>query len=107
MIPNSQACTARRQFFNNCMQIVFKIHYNLYNCTQFNISCITQTMKYIFRPGKIKETFYQANVVFGILFYDSVCSVDASLATNEIYYFCERQSPLDITQSRVLSATKA
>ena len=55
-------------------------------------------MKYIFSPGKIKETFYHANVEFGVLFYDSVCSVQAKLATNEINYFCERQSPLDTTQ---------
>ena len=43
----------------------------------------------------VKDAFYQANIVCCI-FYDSVCSVEATLATNIIFLFCERQSPLDI-----------
>ena len=34
--------------------------------------------------------------MYNTLFYGSVCSVEATLGTNEINYFCERQSPLDI-----------
>lgn len=36
--------------------------------------------------------------MYNTLFYGSVCSVEATLGTNEINYFCERQSPLDMTQ---------
>ena len=43
--------------------------------------------------------------MFGVFFYVSVCSVEATLATNETKFFCERQSPLDIEV--VLSITKA
>ena len=43
-------------------------------------------MKYIFSAGKIKDTFYQANVECGVFFYDSVCSVEATLATKEIFF---------------------
>ena len=42
-------------------------------------------MKYILGSGKIKETFYQANVVCGEFFNDSVCSVEATLNTNETF----------------------
>ena len=44
-------------------------------------SCLvftTQIVKYIFSAGKIKETFYQAKVVCVVLFYDSVCLVQAT-----------------------------
>ena len=34
---------------------------------------------------------YSAVTPFGVLFYDNVCSVEATLTTNEINYFCERQ----------------
>ena len=44
--------------------------------------------------------------MFGVFFYVSVCSEEATLATNEINFFLsERQSPLDIEV--VLSITKA
>ena len=43
--------------------------------------------------------------MFGAFCYVSVCSVEATLATNEIKFYCERQSPLDIEV--VLSITKA
>ena len=42
--------------------------------------------------------------MFGVFFYVSICSVEATLATNEIIFFCERQSPLD--SELVLSITK-
>ena len=58
----------------------------LYNCTQ-------QTVVYraCFSASKIKDTFYQATIVFGVFFYYSVCSIEANSA-----FFCERQSPPDI-----------
>ena len=59
---------------------------------------------HIFSPGRIEDTFYQANVVFGVFFYVSVCSGEANLATSEIN-FCEHQLPLDIEV--VLSVRKA
>ena len=43
--------------------------------------------------------------MFGVFFYVSVCSVEATLANDEIKCFCERQSPLNMEV--VLSITKA
>ena len=43
--------------------------------------------------------------MLGVFLYVRVCSVEATLATNEIIFFCERQSLLDIEV--VLSITKA
>ena len=37
-------------------------------------------------PVKYKKHFYRANVVFGVFFCVSVCSVEATLATNEINF---------------------
>ena len=34
--------------------------------------------------------------MFGVFFYVSVCSVEVTLAINEINFFCERQSPLNM-----------
>ena len=49
---------------------------------------------YIFGRGKIKEAFLSSKR--GVFFKVSVCSGEATLATSEIKFFCERQSPLDI-----------
>ena len=67
-------------------------------------------MKYIFSAGKIKETFYQANVVCGVFFYDSVCPVEATLATYEIFFFanfnhCLTSTVLLVTKALVFSLT--
>ena len=43
--------------------------------------------------------------MFGVFFYVSVCSVEATLATNKIKFFCKHQLPLDIEV--VLLITKA
>ena len=97
MSPKSQACTASRQFFNNFVQTFVKIFFTTSHSLTFNL---THIVKYTFSPGKIKETFYQAKVVFGVLFYDSVCSVEATLATNEI-------DSIIFVDEAVLSITKA
>ena len=60
-------------------------------------------MKYIIISGKTKETFYQANVVSGLLFYDSVCSIEATWATNELFFVDVNR----LSTSKVLSVSKA